>query len=167
MNQDKLDTSFLETKEEISLSGQGFTDALQAVLDRGAAFRFQAKGFSMSPFIKDGDILTISPFNNGPVRLGQTIAFLHPGNGKLTIHRIIGISRYRYFLKGDNIFGVDGWVDRECLLGAVSRVQRNSKSLTLSLGWERVIIAFFSRTKLFPLILWGWRWGKQLWQHKN
>ncbi|MFA4888725.1 MAG: S24/S26 family peptidase [Candidatus Omnitrophota bacterium] len=115
----------------------------------------------MSPFIKDGDILTISPFNNGSLGLGQTIAFVHPTNGRLTIHRIIGRSKNRYLLKGDNIFGIDGLVSQEYILGVVSYVERNDKSFTLNLGWVGIIIAFCSRINIFPFILWSWRWGKR------
>jgi hypothetical protein len=167
LKQEKVKPFFTETKEEISLSGRRFIDLLQAVLEKRAAFRFQAKGFSMSPFIKDSDIVTISPLNNGSVGLGQTLAFVHPGNGRLAIHRVIGRSKDRYLLKGDNIFAVDGLVKHEYILGVVSCVRRNGKAFTLGLGWEKVIIAFCSRIKLFPLILGGWRWGKRLWHRQK
>lgn len=167
MNQREADALFLEAREGILLAGHGLTDTLHAVLDKGAAFRFQAKGFSMAPFIKDNDMLTISPLNTSLVGLGKIVAFLHPDNGKLVIHRVIGRSKRGYFLKGDNIFGIDGLVGRENILGTVSLVQRNGRPLILGLGWERVIIAFFSRIKLFPMILWSWRWSKRLWQQKG
>ena len=42
---------------ELSLSGQALLELTQTVLARGALFRFCAKGLSMYPFIKDGDLI--------------------------------------------------------------------------------------------------------------
>ncbi len=162
MNQVNNESPFIRVEEEICLSGSRVIDLLHSVLEKKAAFRFQVKGFSMFPFIKDGDILTISAVNKSSMRFGRISAFVHPGNGKLAIHRIIGMNKGGYLLKGDNIFDIDGTVSRENILGTVSSVQRSGRSFTFGLGWERVIIAFLSRMKIFPLALRFWSWNKQL-----
>ena len=41
------------------------TALVRAVLDKGASFRFKAFGVSMTPFIQDGDVITIAPNLNG------------------------------------------------------------------------------------------------------
>jgi len=38
-----------------------FTRLAKDVLGRGASFRFQARGNSMTPFIRDGDVIAIVP----------------------------------------------------------------------------------------------------------
>ncbi len=63
---------------ELKLSGPDLIELLQAVLDKGVPFRFRAKGFSMTPFIKDGDVITIFPLEGSRPRLGDIVAFTHP-----------------------------------------------------------------------------------------
>ena len=62
----------------LSLSGPALLDLLRAVLDKRVPFRFTARGFSMSPFIKDGDVVTVSPCAPGAIHYGDVIAFVHP-----------------------------------------------------------------------------------------
>lgn len=55
----------------LSLSGKNLAELIQAVIAKGNPFRLKVKGFSMSPFIKDGDTITISPLS----RCHKTAAF--------------------------------------------------------------------------------------------
>ena len=66
----------------------GFTELLTAVLARGSLFRFQARGFSMSPFIRDGDVLTLAPAPDR-LRIGDVVAFINPCNQQLSVHRLV------------------------------------------------------------------------------
>jgi hypothetical protein len=61
---------------ELSLSGPALVKLLRAVLDKGAPVRFSAKGFSMSPFIKNEDVVTLSPLQDASPSVGDVIAFL-------------------------------------------------------------------------------------------
>ena len=45
--------------EGLSLSGYVLIELMKAVLEKNVPFRFRGKGFSMSPFIRDGDVITI------------------------------------------------------------------------------------------------------------
>ncbi len=45
----------------LGLPGAKLEDILDAVLSRGAPVRFQARGFSMHPTIRDLDLVTVSP----------------------------------------------------------------------------------------------------------
>lgn len=159
MKQEQVDSSFVKFGEEISLSGQKFIDLLQAALDRKASFRFQVKGFSMSPFIKDSDIVTISPFNNGSVRLGRSVAFVHPCTKKLVIHRVIGRCKCgkHYIIKGDSVPEIDGAIPRENILGYVKKVDRDGRRIFFGIGLERRLIAFLSKRNLFRILFFPWR----------
>ena len=64
-------------------------EIMQDILARGAEFRFRARGWSMSPFIRDGDVITISPRNKKKPAVGKVVAFLQPDSGRLVVHRII------------------------------------------------------------------------------
>jgi hypothetical protein len=156
------DTQFkpsLGTKKgkELSLSSQHLEKLLKGVLDKGACFRFQGKGFSMSPFIKDGDILTIASLQGSCPRFGDVAVFTHPHTGKLIIHRIIGKKAGSYLTKGDNASEGDGLISRATILGRVTKVERNGRYISLGLGLDRFIIAFVTRTGLLHLLwlIWG------------
>ena len=85
---------------EFSLSGPALIKLLRAVLERGAPFRFRARGFSMSPFIRNGDVITVSPLSAASPRIGDVAAFIHPRTRRLVVHRIIGKKGVSFFHKG-------------------------------------------------------------------
>ncbi|MCJ7663849.1 MAG: S26 family signal peptidase [Desulfobacterales bacterium] len=130
---------------------------MRGVLSKGACFRFRSKGFSMSPFIKDGDVLTITPIEGTAPGFGDVVVFTHPNSGKLIIHRIIGKRGGSYRTKGDNSPEGDGLISRAAILGRVIKVERNGKYISLGLGLDRFIIAFVIRTGLLPLLWPVWR----------
>jgi len=118
---------------------------------------FVVPGFSMSPFIHDGDVITLASAPTR-VRFGDVVAFMNPHNGKLTVHRIVGMARVAYRVKGDNSPEEDGVIARRCILGRVTHVERAGRNGRLGLGIERVVIAFLSRRGwLFPVIIPIWR----------
>jgi len=129
----------------MSLSGPALIELMTAVLEKGSSFRFLAKGFSMTPFIKDGDVVTISPFQSRKASMGEVVAFIKPQTQNLAVHRIIGKSKARFLLQGDNVPEADGLVPEEQLLGYVEKVERQGRSVNLGLGPERRLIAFLNR----------------------
>jgi hypothetical protein len=140
-------------QDELSLSGAAFIALLRAVLDKGVPFRFRATGFSMSPFIRNGDVLTVSPLSGRP-RLGDVIAFVNQGTGGLAIHRVVGTSAGGCIIRGDNSSRDDGYVPEANMLGRITKVERNGKKILLGLGPERYLIAFLARKGLLiPLFL--------------
>ena len=118
---------------------------MTAVMGKGRSFRFLAKGFSMSPFIKDGDVVTVSPFQGRKVRLGEVVAFISPQTQSLAVHRIISKQKTRFVLQGDNVPESDGTVSAEKILGFVEKVERQGKNINLGMGPERRVIAFLNR----------------------
>ncbi len=123
------------------------------ILSRGAECRFQAKGHSMSPFIKDGDIVTISPLTHSSPGLGDVVAFNPPGNEMLMIHRVVEKRNNDYYVRGDNLLEMDGLVQAKDILGYVNKVERDGKNVRVGLGPERFLIAFLNRRGLlFPLL---------------
>jgi len=114
---------------EISLSGTAVIALLSAVHEKGADFRFGASGMSMSPTIRDGDIITLSPPKGMKPVFGDILAFRHPETGKLIVHRVIGVSSDTFLAKGDNSLDPDGLIPLSNILGVVTRVERNGFSL--------------------------------------
>lgn len=143
---------------DLSLSGPAFVALLRAVLQKASSVRFQAKGFSMAPFIKNADVLTVCPLKHRLPGLGDIIAFVHKETGGLCIHRIVGREKDFYITQGDNLSESAEHVTREDILGCVTRVERGSRSISWGLGPERYVIAFLGRRGLlFPLLLPVWK----------
>jgi signal peptidase len=141
-----------------SLPGPALQELLRAVLDRGVPFRFKALGFSMHPFIRDGDVVTVSPKPGSGMRAGDVVAFCHPDTGKLVVHRVLGWRPGGYLLRGDNSPDVDGLITPEKVLGLVTRVERNGKEIRLGRGPERRLLAWLARRDLLrPLTFRAWQ----------
>jgi len=120
--------------------------------------RFKAKGFSMSPFIKNEDVVAITPLQRERLGLGKIVAFVHPQTERLCIHRIVDKGAGFYITEGDNRSETSERVPIEDLLGSVTRVERNGKRVFLGLGPERFVIAILGRRGLlFPLLLPVWK----------
>ena len=130
---------------EWSISGAALAELLREVLRKGLPFTFRARGFSMSPFIKDGDDLTLFPLNGIPPGLGDVVAFIHKGTGVPFIHRVVGKKENTYLLKGDNATETDGFISESDLLGCVRMVERRGLRVFFGLGPERFLIAYLNR----------------------
>jgi hypothetical protein len=119
---------------------------MRAVIAKGCSFRFQARGWSMTPFIKDGDVITISPFMEKKPRFGEVLATVRPGSENLVVHRLVGRQGKAWLILGDNTpEDATDMVASENLIGRVARIERNGKNVWLGLGPERAWIALFSR----------------------
>jgi len=147
----------LISQEEFSLSNNDLAELMQATLARGACFRIKVNGFSMSPFIKNSDVVTISALKDSRPGLGKVAAFINPRTNKLAIHRIVARGRGTYLIKGDNTLSADGLVPQENILGCVTRIERNGRQIYFGLHQGRAAIALFSRISLWRLIFYCWR----------
>jgi signal peptidase I len=132
--------------DELILSKESLLGLMTAVLGKGRAFRFKAKGWSMTPFIRDGDVITVDPIASEPCQVGQVVAFRSTDERCLVVHRIIARTGAGYLIQGDYaLYESDGIVRHEQLLGQVSRVERDGRRIWLGQGPGRVFIAWLSR----------------------
>ena len=134
---------------DFPLSDASLIELLRAVLAAGVPFRFRARGWSMVPFIRDGDVITVAPLGHSAPRPGDVLALLHPVSGKLLVHRAIARRGECYLIQGDSVFGgPDGWIEAHRFLGRVVRVEREDRSVRLGLGVERYLLALLVRMRL-------------------
>ena len=144
--------------ENLSLSGPDLVELLRAVIEKRVPFRFRVKGFSMYPFIRDGDVVTLFPMSGHSPRVGEVVAFLYPGSDKLAIHRVVVKKDDSSLLMGDSNPGPDGMIPEKNILGGVRKVERDGRRVYLGLGPERIVIAFLTRRRLlFPLLFPVWK----------
>jgi hypothetical protein len=107
----------------------------------------------MHPFIRDGDVITVSPLGEGSPGLGDVVAFVQREIERLVVHRVIRIKANAYFMKGDGTGGVDSPVPTVNVLGLVTTVERGRKRVLIGLGPERFLIALLTRKGLMvPLV---------------
>lgn len=140
-------------KPELKLSGSALADLMHSIVSTGAAFRFQAKGFSMSPFIRDKDIITISQVHKSKLRTGDVAAVVNPINGSVIVHRIVAETKEGILLKGDNCDTPDGIFTDDAIIGLVTAVERRGKNRGHSSIFSNRMIAFLSRTRLLNVSL--------------
>lgn len=133
---------------EGTLTMKILVELLQAVTEKGKPFRVRAFGFSMHPFIRNRDIITISPLPSGRPRLGDVAAFLQPVTGKLVVHRVIGFKGDHCLIRGDNVVESDGLIPCPNIQGYVTCVERDGKEIWWGSGPERYLIALMSQKGL-------------------
>ena len=152
-NDDEAEREYVSARGVLALSGAALRDFVAAVLERGAPFRFTARGYSMHPFIRDTDVITVSPLDGRVPHVGEVVAF-RSGVDRLVVHRIVAAVDGAYELRGDNSAESDGRVPREAVLGVVTRVERIGRPRRLGIGPEGALLARLSRRgALRPAIL--------------
>jgi len=138
------------------LSADGLAELMKAVLDRGGLFRFCARGASMTPFIRDGDTLTIEALEGRAPRVGEVVAFSVTSGERpsLGVHRVVECFGSEFVIRGDAFGSVPETIPRGNILGRVVKVERGSSRRRLGLGPERRLIVRLIRSGL----LWGLVW---------
>ena len=140
-------------KSGLSLSGKALIELMQAVHAKGLPFRFNAGGHSMAPFIRDGDVICVSPLASRAPGPGDVVAFIHPKTKLLCLHRVLSVHGDRFLIQGDNMpEEPDGMIPLEAILGRVTRVERAGRKVRLGLGPERFLLALLSRRGLLAAI---------------
>jgi hypothetical protein len=139
-----------------ALSAEALADLMPAVLARGVPFRFEARGVSMWPFIRDADVVTVAQVVRRP-RLGDVVAARAPGGRRIVVHRVVALGRDACLIRADNCEREDGDVPYPDVLGVVTRVDRGSQHIRFGLGPERMAITLLSRAAVLrPLLGAAW-----------
>lgn len=123
----------------------------------------------MTPFIRDGDVITVSPLLVTLPEIGEVVAFSRPGVGNLVVHRVVARQGTGLLIQGDGVPKCpDGVIPQENILGRVTRIERDGNNVQFGLGPERTLIAWLSHTRLLiPLRRWLAACRKRLtWQRR-
>ncbi len=123
-------------------------ELLKTVVEGGHQFRMRAPGFSMHPFIRNRDIITIAPLPPESPIPGDVVAFVRPDTGKLVVHRVVKRTDDLCLIKGDNCGEPDGDITKANLLGIVTRVERNGRDVMAGFPYGRRLIALLNRSGL-------------------
>lgn len=140
-----------------------FAELSTELLARGEAIKFKAHGSSMLPFIQDGDVLTVEPFQNSHWSIGQ-IVFYQSEDQNLIAHRIINKvfvdGEWRLSVRGDARNGIAEQISGDQVLGQVVYRQRQDKSTRIDRGWWR--IAGVAWLVSIRFLQWGRKLGSRI-----
>lgn len=113
------------------------------IFREGKSIRFQAKGWSMRPFIRDGDFIVVGPIENSSIKTGDVVFHLTTEN-KVLVHRVIKKhkknkdKRITMFIKGDATFSSPEKVEMQNVLGKVVAVERNGRKKRLDTKFYQI-----------------------------
>ncbi len=113
------------------------------IFKKGNSVRFQAKGWSMRPFIRDRDFIVVSPIENSSIKTGDVVFHLATEN-KIMVHRVIRKykkdkdNRIIMLIKGDATFSSPEKVEIHNVLGKVTTVERNGRKKRLDTKLYRI-----------------------------
>jgi hypothetical protein len=99
------------------------------LLRRGEPVRFRARGASMSPSVRHGDIVRIAPAGLGALRLGDVVCY-EPASGGLALHRVCSVGPHAVAVRGDAL-AYRETVEPIRVLGALVAVERAGRILRL------------------------------------
>jgi hypothetical protein len=136
----------LKLKKIQLISNSSLKLLIEDAVKKKCGVRIKARGSSMRPFVLNNDIITIYPYLDAHPSIGDVATFIHPGTGKLLIHRIIKIDGDGHFtFKGDNMLSKDGSVKQKNILGFVGKVQRGEKEYRFQAGKGNPILVYLSK----------------------
>ena len=152
---------------EVTLKESDFLEISRDVFEKGTSIRFQAKGFSMRPFIQDGDFITVSPIESSSVRIGDVV-FYSTAENNVIVHRVFNKygkdGNMNLVIKGDASFGFPEKVDIQNVLGKVVAIERKGRERRLDTKPYRIICLFFAG--LSPFSRWIYPIGSKV-KHKG
>ena len=126
-----------EKTEILNLKREDFTFIAQEVLGRGRILRFKAKGGSMSPFIRNGDVVEVVPLK-GKINIGDVVLY-RSSYGNPVVHRVIYRNTESIITKGDSVSNPDQLILSKQVLGRVVTVEKNGWCIRLDRPMGRLL----------------------------
>jgi len=128
----------------ISCTSAAFAELSAEILGSGKALRFQARGDSMSPLVRDGDVLLVRPVHPAAVQIGDLVLCSSEGR-RVVVHRVIrkqvSQERLRFTVQGDQVARPDGLIPGGQVYGRVLAIERDAAQIDMDrpvmrmLGW--------------------------------
>jgi signal peptidase I len=127
---------------------------------------FTATGTSMSPFIRNKDMVIVSPCNPNKMRFGDIILYStspNPNQSQKRIHRIMKRrtvnGKSLFFAKGDASRCLDPPIEPNQVLGKISAIKKERWTLNLNQPWGKAINLTWALFQRWPLSMWMLRMG--------
>jgi signal peptidase I len=150
-------------EKTFDIDSLNFESLARDVISSGNTLRFRARGGSMRPLIRDGEILEVGPIQSGELHLGDIVLFSDPTR-KLMAHRLI--HRFHHdghlmlVLQGDANYTEDRPIPEKLVIGKIIAVIRDRGSFVFSgpihrlVGWIIILFAPLMKRILFKMTQW-------------
>lgn len=116
----------------VSCEGNEFEELAMELLGVGRALRFRARGSSMWPLVRDGDILDVRPVGDTAIDVDDIVLYRSSGHG-IVVHRVVGVRRLGreaiLLIKGDSVKTADPQVEESQILGRVVGIERRGRRI--------------------------------------
>jgi signal peptidase I len=114
----------------------------------------RARGGSMLPSLRDGDLVEILPASAAEIGIGDVICY-EPPSGGLCLHRVVAREKRGFVTRGDALAYVES-VPAAAVLGVVTTVERRGRVRRLRTPSARLRGRLIARTapavaRLLPL----------------
>ena len=94
------------------------------------------EGDSMIPVIREGNLLVIEAVK-APLKVGD-IPLYKRDSGQYVLHRIVGIKKGKYSMKGDNRTFVEKGITDKQIIGVLTAIVRNGKTYPVETAQEYI-----------------------------
>ena len=146
------------------MNTQEATSLRKQLIENNHSVKIVASGYSMFPFMRNGDIQTISPVHIEEIQIGDVAVFEH--NNDWISHRVVDIrkrnSETTLILRGDTSMQIDPLVTKENYIGKTVAFERGGKIYSVEkmkfrnliivrLGTLRVLFLIFRKKVMFRL----------------
>jgi signal peptidase I len=122
------------TRTSIPCTSAAFAELASEVLRAGKALRFEARGGSMQPLIRDGDVLLVEPVAASAVKVGDMV-LCTAGPGRVLVHRVIRVRTTgdgrRFTMQGDALPHPDGEIAEAQVYGRAVGIERGATRFDL------------------------------------
>jgi hypothetical protein len=124
-----------ERRREVNLEAPDFLEHARQMLSRGIPVEMRMSGSSMRPTIEDGDIVTIIPVSDLPIKPGDIVLY-QTRFDTAVIHRVVridrGLSEKLVVTRADSSNQNDVPAPVHRVLGRVNLIEREGESVKMS-----------------------------------
>ena len=158
-----INSSFWNRENVLQCRSSVLSALSSEILGKGHRLRFQAHGWSMTPFVRDGDVLEVMPASGMELQPGDVV-FRRTSTGGMVAHRLITRRRCDgqeiLFTKGDAARRLDAPVSAEDIVGKVVAIERDGKRVDLEAFPARWLNRLQGWISYAETVI--WQWGRQL-----
>jgi len=135
------------TVTSIPCTSAAFAELSAEILRAGKALRFQARGSSMAPLVRDGDVLLVRPAEPVSLRVGDVVLCGIGDNqpGRMVAHRVLerwdGPDGARFMVQGDQVARTDGVIPAARVYGRVVAIERAGAHIDM----DRPVVRWLGR----------------------
>src|SRR5579859_1179727 len=132
---------------EVRNNSAVFRELSTALLRRGTSVQFEARGVSMSPTIRSGDLVQVDPVGAGELRRGDVV--LGQEARRSILHRIHALEANACVTRGDSARYSDRSMALNAIMGRVLKARRATSGRSIALDSQFANRMYAARAALY------------------